>query len=66
MSGLLGSVSAELLLLRKRVGVWVLLGIWFAFAVVFGYVFPYISYVTGNTFGVHVDAVSVAEMLPER
>lgn len=64
MSGMLGSVSAELLLLRKRVGVWVLLGIWFALAIIFGYVFPYISYISGNTFGGPDGAASLAEMLP--
>ena len=64
MSGMLGSVSAELLLLRKRVGVWVLLGIWFTLAVIFGYVFPYVSYVTDNTFGGPDEATSLAEMLP--
>ena len=38
------SVSAELLLLRKRVATWILLAVWMAMAVVFGYVAPYLTY----------------------
>jgi ABC-2 type transport system permease protein len=63
MSSLWGSVSAELLLLRKRVGVWVLLGIWTLLAITFSYVFPYITYVTGSEFGPDEQS-TLAEMLP--
>nr|MBA2277170.1 ABC transporter permease [Chloroflexia bacterium] len=60
-----GSVSAELLLLRKRVGVWVLLGIWVLLALIFGYVFPYITYVSGGTFAGPDDGQSqLVDMLP--
>lgn len=65
MMSMLGSVSAELLLLRKRVGVWVLLGIWVLLAIVFGYAFPYVTYVTGGDFAGPDDGQSnLAEMLP--
>src|SRR5918995_838616 len=63
MSSLWGSVSAELLLLRKRVGVWVLLGIWMLLTITFSYVFPYITYVTGSEFGPDEQS-TLAEMLP--
>src|SRR5215204_5125156 len=67
MSGMLGSVSAELLLLRKRVGVWVLLGIWVLLALTFAYIFPYVTYVTGGDFADPGDGQSeLVEMLPER
>ncbi|MFL5760926.1 MAG: ABC transporter permease [Thermomicrobiales bacterium] len=41
---MIGSVSAELLLLRKRAATWILLGIWTAMAAFFAYVLPYVSY----------------------
>jgi ABC-type transport system involved in multi-copper enzyme maturation permease subunit len=43
-----GSISAELIALRKRASTWVLLGIWTALAVFFAYVLPYVAYVTGS------------------
>jgi ABC-type transport system involved in multi-copper enzyme maturation permease subunit len=42
---MIGSVAAELLLLRKRVSTWILLGIWTTLAVTFAYVVPYVTYV---------------------
>lgn len=39
---MMNGISAELLLLRKRAGVWVLLAIWTALAVFFSYVLPYV------------------------
>ena len=41
---LLHSVSAELLLLRKRTATWVLLGLWATLTVFFAYVLPYVDY----------------------
>jgi ABC-2 type transport system permease protein len=38
------SVSAELLVLRKRTSTWILLGIWPLMALVFAYVVPYATY----------------------
>lgn len=43
------SVSAELLLLRKRTSSWVLLGLWTALHALFGYVFAYVVYLNGGT-----------------
>lgn len=42
------SLSAELFILSKRTGVWVLLGLWTAMATLFGYIFPYITYLNGS------------------
>lgn len=39
-----GSIAAELLVLRKRTAVWVLLGIWTGLALLFAYVLPYVTY----------------------
>lgn len=38
------SVAAELLVLRKRAAVWILLAVWTALAAFFAYVLPYITY----------------------
>lgn len=42
------SLRAELFRLRSWRVVWATVGTWFLLAIVFGYVFPYISYTTGN------------------
>lgn len=44
-----GSVSAELLVLRKRASTWILLGIWATLALVFAYVVPYATYLNRST-----------------
>jgi ABC-2 type transport system permease protein len=41
---MIGSVAAELLVLRKRASTWILLGIWLLLALVFAYVVPYATY----------------------
>jgi len=41
---MIASIAAELLLLRKRTGVWVLLAIWAALSAFFGYLLPYLVY----------------------
>jgi ABC-2 type transport system permease protein len=38
------SVTAELLVVRKRSSTWILLGIWSTLAVLFAYVIPYVEY----------------------
>ena len=48
MTGVLGSVRAELLRLRRWPAYWVLIGVWFALDLTFVYVFPYIAYRTGG------------------
>ncbi len=41
---MIGSIGAELLLLRKRASTWVLLGIWVALALTFAYLVAYVTY----------------------
>jgi ABC-2 type transport system permease protein len=41
-------VKAELFMLRKRPGTWVLLGIWALETLIFGYIFPYVAYQGGS------------------
>jgi ABC-2 type transport system permease protein len=43
------SVTAELLVVRKRSSTWILLGIWSALAVLFAYVIPYVEYLNGSS-----------------
>lgn len=47
-SDFLGLVTAELFLLRKRPGTWVILGIWLAETAIFAYIFPYVAYRSGG------------------
>jgi ABC-2 type transport system permease protein len=42
------SVTAELLVVRKRSSTWILLGIWSALAVLFAYVIPYVEHLNGS------------------
>lgn len=43
------SASAELLKLRKRPAIWVLAGVWLALLAFFGYLLPYLGYLTGDS-----------------
>jgi ABC-2 type transport system permease protein len=45
---MIGSVAAELLLMRKRASTWILLGIWLALALMFAYVVAYVTYLNGS------------------
>jgi ABC-2 type transport system permease protein len=58
-----GSISAELMILRKRTATWVLLGLWSAMAGLFAYVLPYADY-RGATGPERQEALS--ELLPEQ
>ncbi len=59
---MLNSVVAELLLIRKRLGAWLLLGLWALLAANFGYIFPYVTYLNDG-----VDSSqSLADILPSR
>jgi len=49
MNAILASTSAELLRLRKWPAVWVTIGAWLGLTVMFGYLFNYVSYTTGDT-----------------
>ena len=48
MNDLMNSTRAELLRMRKWPAVWVTLGAWLALALMFGYLFSYLSYKTGD------------------
>jgi ABC-2 type transport system permease protein len=56
------SLTAELLVVRKRSSTWILLGIWSALAVLFAYVIPYVEYLNGTEPG----QTSLTQLLPER
>jgi len=63
----LRSTRAEVLRLRRWPAVWVLVAVWIALALVFGYLFPYLSYRTGDlSFAGDGDtrAQLLVEMLP--
>jgi ABC-2 type transport system permease protein len=48
MNDLMSSTRAELLRMRKWPAVWVTLGAWLALSLMFGYLFSYLSYKTGD------------------
>ena len=54
------SVTAELLVVRKRSSTWILLGIWSALAVLFAYVIPYVEYLNDSGPGPR----SLGQLLP--
>jgi ABC-type transport system involved in multi-copper enzyme maturation permease subunit len=41
---MIGSISAELMILRRRAATWILLGLWAALAAFFAYILPYADY----------------------
>jgi len=49
MSALIDTTRGELLRMRKWPAVWVTLGAWIALALMFGYLFGYLSYKTGDS-----------------
>jgi ABC-2 type transport system permease protein len=57
---MIGSVAAELLVLRKRASTWILLGIWTTLAVTFAYVVPYVTYLNEPA------PEALTDVLPER
>jgi ABC-2 type transport system permease protein len=54
------SLTAELLVVRKRSSTWILLGIWSVLAVLFAYVIPYVEYLNETGAG----QTSLGQMLP--
>jgi ABC-type transport system involved in multi-copper enzyme maturation permease subunit len=64
-----GSFAAEILKLRKRAAVWVLLATWLGLNTLFGYILPYTSYLTGvdnvETQGTNTQEL-LAGVLPEQ
>jgi ABC-2 type transport system permease protein len=55
---MIASVSAELLKLRKRPATWVLAGVWLALLTTFGFLLPYLGYLTGDTGGPPVGPIA--------
>jgi ABC-2 type transport system permease protein len=55
----IGSVLAELLVLRRRTSTWILLGIWATLALIFAYVVPYATYLNDST------RQPLSELLPQ-
>jgi ABC-2 type transport system permease protein len=55
----IGSIRAELLLMRKRASTWILLGLWVALALMFAYVVTYATYLNDS------GRESLDELLPE-
>jgi hypothetical protein len=51
MTDLIASTRAELLRLRKWPAMWIMLIVWLLLNLTFGYVFPYLTYKTGDTVG---------------
>lgn len=62
---MMGSIRAELLMLRKRVSTWVLLGLWSVAAGLFAYVLPYSTY-RGGTESFGPPPPDLASLLPDR
>ena len=63
MTALLRSTGAELLRMRKWPAVWITVGAWMALSAMFGYLFDYISYATGET-SFSNEGASAASLLP--
>jgi ABC-2 type transport system permease protein len=64
VTGLLASVRAELLRLRRWPALWVLVGVWIALDLAFVYAFNYVAYRTGGGSAV-ADAVPRAQLLAD-
>jgi ABC-type transport system involved in multi-copper enzyme maturation permease subunit len=60
---MIGSVTAELLVLRKRASTWILLGSWAALALFFAYLLPYVTYLGDGGGPIQAD---LADLLPAR
>jgi ABC-2 type transport system permease protein len=60
---MIGSISAELMILRKRTATWILLGLWTAAAAFFAYILPYATY--RNESGV-ARQQSLNDLLPQQ
>ena len=54
------SVAAELLVARKRLSTWILLGVWTLLALLFAYIVPYLGYLNDPA------RSSLTDVLPER
>jgi ABC-2 type transport system permease protein len=59
---MIGNISAEILVLRRRAAVWILLGIWLVLGGFFAYLLPYITYLNGGEAGL---GESLTDLLPQ-
>jgi len=67
LTGIARSTRAELLRLRKWPAVWITLGAWLALSLMFGYLFNYLSYASGDSSFSNEGATKaglLAEMMP--
>jgi ABC-2 type transport system permease protein len=64
MNDLMNSTRAELLRMRKWPAVWVTVGAWAAMSLMFGYLFNYLAYKTGDT-SFSNEGVTQAQLLSE-
>lgn len=67
MNALIASTRADVLRLRKWPAVWVTIGAWLALSLMFGYLFPYLSYTSGDDNFASEGATTaslLAEMMP--
>lgn len=62
---MIGSIAAELLVLRKRAASWILLGIWATLATFFGYILPYVTYRNDSGTPAELND-SLAKLLPDK
>lgn len=63
MKAMLSSARAELLRLRRWPAVWIMLGTWMLLNLTFAYVFPYLSFKTGDSAG-PIEGALLAEVMP--
>lgn len=61
----MNSLLGQLLLLRKRKALWVLLGFWLGMTVLFSYVLPYYAYRSGTSFERRVGQILLVQLLPQ-
>lgn len=67
MNALVTSTRAELLRLRKWPATWVMAGVWLLLSIMFTFVFPYITYRTGDATGPGAEVPAqqlLADMMP--
>lgn len=59
----MNSLIAELLLLRKRAAVWVLLGCWLGASLLFTYILPYVAFLRGLAFHRNVSGLVLLQLI---
>ncbi|MCL4474202.1 MAG: hypothetical protein M1539_01125 [Actinobacteria bacterium] len=59
----MNSLIAELLLLRKRAAVWVLLGFWLGASLLFTYILPYVAFLRGLAFHRNISGLVLLQLI---